>query len=356
MTRRAEGAAETTPGCFNQRAVLAQYRTPHGGRGIGQLLATIVPFVLLWAAMWYSLRYSYAVTLLLSVPTAGLLVRLYILQHDCGHGSLFRSKRWNDVVGRVLAVMVFTPYQAWKSQHAQHHATAGDLDRRGMGDVQTMTLNEYQRLTLIQRLCYRIYRNPLFVFGIAPLFYFAARQRFTWGLPPTWKKERASVYWTNLAILIVIAGLCWLLGWREFLLVHVPVAALASSAGVWLFYVQHNFEETYWERHEHWDFETAGLHGSSYYQLPRPLQWMTANIGFHHIHHLDSRIPNYRLQECYDAHPEFQNVHRLTLRQSLACTRVKLWDEERRQMVGFPRRVPAAKSPPANRQSDRHPD
>ncbi len=318
------------------REVLAKYREPDLGRSVRQLLGSIVPFCVLWALAWYSLRYSYWLTLLLSVPTAGFLVRLFILQHDCGHGSFFKSKRMNDAVGFVLGVLVFTPYHCWGRQHALHHATSGDLDRRGFGDVATMTLKEYLQLTPLKKLGYRLYRNPFVMFGGAAVVYFVILQRFTYELPPSWRRERASVHATNLAVLVFLLSVGWLVGFRSFLMVHVPVTVLGSSLGVWMFYVQHNFVGTYWQRHDNWQFEMAGREGSSYYQLPRPLQWLTANIGFHHIHHLDSRIPNYRLQECFDGTSEFQQVHRLTLWQSLSCVSLKLWDEGEGRMVGFP--------------------
>jgi len=316
-------------------AVLARYREPGLGQSVQQLLSSAIPFCLLWALMWFSLRYSYWLTLMLSVPTAGFLVRLFILQHDCGHGSFFRSKRLNDVIGFALGVLVLTPYHCWRRQHALHHATSGDLDRRGFGDVATMTVREYLQLTPLKRLGYRLYRNPFVLFGVAPVVYFVVLRRFTYDLPRSWKRERASVHCTNLAILVCVLGIGWFVGFRQFLLVHVPVTVLASSLGVWLFYVQHNFEETYWQRHDRWDFEIAGMAGSSYYQLPKGLQWLTANIGFHHIHHLDSRIPNYRLQECFDGNSVFQRVNRLTLWQSFSCVTLKLWDENEGKMVGF---------------------
>lgn len=334
---------ETDPHCAStpelptdRRALLARYREPDLRQGVTQLLLTVVPFCLLWAGMWYSLRFSYLLTLVLAVPTAGFLVRLYILHHDCGHGSFFKSKQLNDVTGYLLGLFVMTPYHVWRRQHALHHASSGDLDRRGFGDVATMTVGEYRLSTRRQRFGYRLYRHPLVLFGIAPIMYFAVLQRFTWGLPASWKKERANIHWTNLILLLCAAGLCWVFGIREFLMVHVPVTVIASSLGVWLFYVQHNFDATYWERHEGWDFGIAAMEGSSYYQLPRPLQWITANIGFHHIHHLDSRIPSYRLPECYAGHAAFQEVYRLTLWQSLSCVTLKLWDEDERRMVGYP--------------------
>jgi len=317
------------------RAALARYREPNFGRSVRQLLSSFVPFCALWALMWFSLRYSYWLTLMLSVPTAGLLVRMFILQHDCGHGSFFKSQRLNDAIGFALGVLVLIPYHCWRRQHALHHATSGDLDRRGFGDVDTMTVREYLQLTRLKRLGYRLLRNPFVLFGVAPIVYFLVLRRFTYNLPRSWKKERASVYYTNLALLGCALGMCWLVGPRQFLLVHVPVMILASSLGVWLFYVQHNFESTYWQRHDNWDFEIAAVVGSSYYHLPKGLQWLTANIGFHHIHHLDSRIPNYRLQECFDGNSVFQRVSRLTLWQSLSCATLKLWDENAGKMVGF---------------------
>jgi acyl-lipid omega-6 desaturase (Delta-12 desaturase) len=329
--------AEPVPVPVDQKAILARYRTSNMAEAVRQVLCSLVPFGLLWMLMWFSLGYSYWLTLLLAFPTAAFMVRLYILHHDCGHGSLVRSQRLNDAVGVALGLLVFTPYQCWRRQHALHHASAGDLDRRGFGDVETLTVREYLQLTPRKRLRYRIYRNPFVLFGIAPVTYFVFLQRLTYGLPQSWKKERANVHWTNLAVVLGILLACWIVGWRSFLLVHVPVVVLASSLGVWLFYIQHNFEGTYWERHGDWEFGSAAMEGSSYYHLPRWLQWLTASIGFHHIHHLDSRIPSYRLEACYAENPVFQDVNRLTLWQSLSCARLKLWDENEMRMVGFPR-------------------
>lgn len=320
----------------DEKTILARYRTSSTAEAARQVLCSLVPFGVLWMLMWLSLNYSIWLTLLLSIPTAAFLVRVYILHHDCGHGSLFRSKRANELVGCALGLLVFTPYLLWRRQHSLHHASAGDLDRRGFGDVEILTVREYLQLTPWRRLRYRIYRNPLVLFGIAPVTYFVFLQRLTYGLPKTWRKERANVHWTNLALALGVLLACWAVGWRSFLLVHIPVVVLASSLGVWLFYIQHNFEGTYWERHAEWDFAAAGMEGSSYYHLPRWLQWLTANIGFHHIHHLDSRIPCYRLPECYAQNPHFQAVNRLTFRQSLSCVSLKLWDETQMKMVGFP--------------------
>ncbi len=318
---------------------LARYRDSNAWKSTWQLVSTLLLFGGLWTLMYFSLNVSYWLTLFLSVPTAGLLVRLFVLQHDCGHGALFKSKATNDIVGFVLSILVLTPYSSWRRHHALHHASAGDLDRRGHGDVHTLTVAEYTNLTPLKQLGYRLFRNPLIQFGIAPLVYFAVLQRLTLNVPRSWTRERAGIYWTNALIAASGIGLVWLIGFWSVVLVHLPVLLLATSAGVWLFYVQHTFEDAYWERHEHWNFESAGVDGSTYYQLPASLQWFTGNIGFHHIHHLDSRIPNYRLQECFNQNSDLQQVQRFTVWQSLSCVKFKLFDEESGKMVGFPNRM-----------------
>jgi omega-6 fatty acid desaturase (delta-12 desaturase) len=317
------------------RTILATYRSPVLFRSVWQLASSIVPFVLLWGSMWFSLRYSYWLTLLLALPTAGLLVRLFILQHDCGHGSFFKSRLMNDTIGCALSLLTLTPYHRWRKHHAVHHATSGDLDRRGDGDVHMLTVKEYCKLSPLRRLIYRIHRHPAILFGIGPFLYFVVFQRFAFYEPRSWKKERASVHWTNVALLVIVALISWVIGFKQLLLIHVPVVAIGSSAGVWLFYVQHQFETGYWQRHDRWNYFDAGFAGSSYYQLPAWLQWFTANIGLHHIHHLDSQIPNYNLQECFDENPALQQVARLTLWESLSCASLKLWDEEKSEMVGL---------------------
>jgi acyl-lipid omega-6 desaturase (Delta-12 desaturase) len=317
----------------NYRAITVPYREPELRRSVTQLLASIVPFCAIWALMWFSLRYSYLVTLALAVPAAGFLVRLFILQHDCGHGSFFKSKTANDALGRALSILTLTPYDRWRKNHAIHHATSGDLDRRGCGDVHMLTVREYHKLSVAQRLFYRVHRHPLILFGIGPFIYFVIFQRFTFYDAHVSPKERAGVHWTNLALLAAVASMGWLLGFEQFLLVHLPVVTLAASAGAWLFYVQHHFEATYWRRHDRWNYFDAGLEGSSYYKLPALLRWLTADIGLHHVHHLDSQIPNYRLQECFDENPALQRVVQLTLWDSLSCASLKLWDEEKSEMV-----------------------
>jgi len=318
-------------------AQLVEYRAAQWPRSLWQLGSTLVGFGVFWTLAWWSLDVSYVLTLLLIVPTAGFLVRLFILAHDCGHGSFFQSRLANDLVGFMLGVLTLTPYYRWRKHHAIHHATSGNLDRRGHGDIHTLTVREYAQLSPWQQWAYRVFRHPLVLFGISPLLYFVIMQRMIFE-PPAWKKERRSVHLTNLAILVQFLGMWWLVGLAPLLLVHLPVAWLASSVGVWLFYVQHQYETTYWQYQDRWEYVPACLEGSSYYQLPKVLQWLTANIGLHHIHHLDSHIPNYRLQECFDENPDLQTAHRLTIGESLACVKLKLWDEDTARMVGFPSR------------------
>ncbi len=300
-----------------------------------QVLNSVVPFALSWWLMLASLEYSYWITLLLALPTAGFLVRIFIIQHDCGHGAFFRSRTANDTLGFLLGVLTLTPYAYWRKTHAIHHKTSGNLDYRGLGDVTTLTVKEYVARSRWQRLRYRLYRSPLVLFGIGPVFEFILRHRFPITVPRSWRREWASVLWTNLAILAIVTTMWQTIGMKTFLAVQLPITLLAGTAGVWLFYIQHQFEHTHWEKDDAWNFHVAGLEGSSYYDLPRILHWFTGNIGVHHIHHLSCRIPNYRLQQCLRENPELQQVTRLTLWESLKCARLKLWDEERRRLVSF---------------------
>jgi acyl-lipid omega-6 desaturase (Delta-12 desaturase) len=318
------------------RQLLAPYRQASSSRATFQILNTALPFVLLWTLMVLGVRSGhYGMTLLLAVPAALLLTRLFIIQHDCGHGAFFPSRRANNLTGAVIGVVTLVPYAYWRRTHSIHHANSGNLDHRGLGDIQTLTVREYQALTPGRRFLYRLYRNAFVLFVIGPFYQFVLKHRLPLDTPRTWKKEWASVLWTDVSLAAVVTGLSLLLGWRTFLLVHLPITLLAGTAGVWLFYVQHQFEDTYWEEDSDWDFFRAGAHGSSFYDLPRVLHWFTGNIGYHHIHHLTSLIPNYRLQECFRNTPEMQRVTRLTLGQSLRCAGLKLWDEERQELVGF---------------------
>jgi acyl-lipid omega-6 desaturase (Delta-12 desaturase) len=301
-------------------------------RSLLMLANTLIPYFLLWGLMVWSIRISYWITLGLAVLAAGFLMRTFIIFHDCGHGSFFKSKKANDFVGSITGFLNFTPYYRWKHDHAIHHATAGDLDRRGVGDVFTMTVQEYLAAPWWKRAGYRVMRNPFFLFGVAPLSVFLLTQR----IPVPWqgKRERASIWWTNLALLLEIVLLCWLLGWKTYLMIQLPVIWISSTVGIWLFYVQHNFLPSYWERHESWEFAKAGLQGSSFYKLPALLQWFSGNIGFHHIHHLSPKVPNYNLPRCHEANALFQ-VKPLTVKSSLKSISLRLYDEERKMMVGW---------------------
>lgn len=304
-------------------------------RGVLEIVITLVPFVLLWAVMWAALDAGYWFALVLTVPAAGFLVRLFSIQHDCGHGAFFRSRRANDMVGRAIGVLTLTPYDYWRRTHATHHATAGNLDQRGMGDVTTLTVNEYAALSWWGRLGYRLYRHPAVMFGLGPAYTFLIQHRLPVGLMGAGPQPWLSTMGTNLAVAILAGGMMWLVGVGPFLLIHLPIVILAATFGVWLFYVQHQFEETLWEPGGDWSFHEAALHGSSHYDLPGILRWFTANIGVHHVHHLASRIPYYRLPEVLRDHPELVDVGRITLLQSLRSVRLVLWDEKNRRLVSF---------------------
>jgi omega-6 fatty acid desaturase (delta-12 desaturase) len=283
--------------------------------------------------MYLSLDVSYLLTLAIAIPAAGFLLRTFMAFHDCTHGSFLPTKRGNAWVGTVLGLFVFQPFLAWRHNHAVHHATAGDLDRRGVGDLTTMTVSEYQAATSRQRLAYRLFRNPLVMFTIGPIYSLVIQPRL---VPKDARPRiRRSVIWTNVALAVVIGGICWLIGPWDFLLIQGPTALLAGAAGVFLFYVQHQFEDTYWESSEEWSFDEAALRGSSYLKLPKVLQFFTASIGLHHVHHLSARVPNYHLQRAHDANPIFHDVPVLSLWDGLRAVRLKLWDEERGRLVTF---------------------
>jgi len=313
----------------------ALYKTPQTGRAVWQIITTVVPAVLLAAAMYLSLEVGYWLTLLLSVPMGGLLVRFFIIQHDCGHGSFFSSKRANTIVGRLISILTLTPYAYWQRAHALHHATSANLDRRGIGDISTLTVAEYQALPFLQRLGYRIYRNPFFMTFVGGAIHFLIIQRLPFAVQRPSAAMTNSVLLLNLAIVLVYGALFYVLGWADFLLLFTPVVLLASAGGVWLFYIQHQFEETHWSRDGDWDRKTAAVLGSSYYVLPGVINWFTGDIGLHHIHHLCSAVPNYRLQECMAAKPELAQINRLTILDSLKCAHLSLWDEDRKRLVSF---------------------
>jgi omega-6 fatty acid desaturase (delta-12 desaturase) len=285
--------------------------------------------------MLLSLDWPYWTTLLLALPAAGFLTRLFIIQHDCGHGSFFESRRACEMLGGILGVLTLTPYQYWKREHALHHATSGLLDKRGHGDIDTLTVEEYQARSWFGRLKYRMYRHPLVLFAIGAVFHFVAIQRLPLNSPPAKRSGWVSIWATNLAIAAIVTTLVLTLGWKRFLLVQAPITIITCSWGVWLFYIQHQYEGTYWREKPEWSYCDAALEGSSWYDLGRVLQWFSGNIGLHHIHHLNSKIPNYRLQRCLDDNPELKNVTRLTVASSLKCARLTLWDAKKRELVGF---------------------
>lgn len=314
---------------------ISSYREPNAARSVAELAVTAVPFVILWALTWAALDAGYWIGLVLTVPAAGLLVRLFLIQHDCGHGAFFRGRAANDWVGRVIGVLTVTPYDYWRRSHAMHHAASGNLDNRGIGDIDTLTVDEFRARGAWGRLAYRAYRHPLVMFGFGPAYQFLLRHRLPLGLMRGGWKVWTSTMATNAGILVLSGLVMAMVGVVPFLLVQVPITILAASMGVWLFYVQHQFEGAVWDREGEWSFHHAALHGSSHYDLPRVLRWFSANIGVHHVHHLSSRIPYYRLPEVLRDRPELRDVGRLTLRQSLGAVKLVLWDERKRRLVSF---------------------
>jgi acyl-lipid omega-6 desaturase (Delta-12 desaturase) len=315
------------------REDLAPYAEPHLGRSLGGLATSVVPYLALSAAMYISLKISYLLVLAIAVPAAGFLVRTFILFHDCSHGSYLRSKRANHWLGVTLGLLVYSPFLRWRHDHAIHHATSGDLERRGGGDVRTLTVAEYQALTGRGRLAYRLFRNPIVMFGIGPIVALLVGPRLV--ARDARPRLRRSVIGTNVALAVLVSAFCWLLGWSNFLLVQAPTVLLAGSAGIWLFYVQHQFEDAYWQATDGWSYADAALRGSSYLKLPKVLQFFSGNIGLHHVHHLNSRIPNYNLQRAHDENAIFHQVPTLSLMDGLRAVRLKLYDEDRGRMVGF---------------------
>ena len=333
MTDRCVPTTPPHPAKSMWKRIVARYERPSLGRSVWQVTNSVVAYGVLWYLMYRSVELSYLITLALAILAAGFLVRIFIVFHDCGHGSYFKSRKANDTLGVITGILAFTPYYQWRHKHAIHHATSSDLDRRGTGDVWTMTVREYLDASRWRRFVYRLIRNPVVLFGIVPLILLVVGQRFPWRKAD--RRERTNVFWTNLAILGMAAGLSGLLGIEAYLAIQLTILMIAGSVGVWLFYVQHQFEGAYWEHRDRWDYVTAALQGSSFYKLPRVLQWFTGNIGFHHIHHLSPGIPNYNLEKCYRADPLFQGVARVTLLASLRSLTYRLWDEQRHRWVGY---------------------
>lgn len=326
-------SADVAPERAFWKEALAPYARPHLGRALLDLATAVLPYLVLSTLMYLSLDVSYLLTLAIAIPATGFLLRTYVLFHDCTHGSFLPSKRANVWLGRALGLFVFSTFASWRHDHAVHHATAGDLDRRGVGDVPTLTVAEYRDLPWPKRLGYRLFRNPLVMFGLGPIFAMVVQPRLT--SRSARPRIRRSVIGTNVALLVLVGSLCWLMGWREYLLVQGPTALLAGSAGVWLFYVQHQFEDTYWQSTGDWSYAAAALRGSSYLKLPKVLQFFTGSIGLHHVHHLSTRIPNYNLQRAHDENPIFHDVPTISMWDGLRAVRLKLWDADRGRLVTF---------------------
>jgi omega-6 fatty acid desaturase (delta-12 desaturase) len=314
-------------------AVISRYNSPDPGKSIWQIINSLGPYILLWFAMYYSLGISYLLTLGLAFIAAGFLVRMFIIFHDCGHGSFFRSKKANRFVGTILGSLVFTPYDYWHREHSIHHKTVGNLDKRGSGDVWTLTVEEYEQLSRGKKRLYRLYRNPVLLFLIGPFFLFVL-----WFRIPRKKMGKAgqrSVYVTNLILLLYCVLLILLMGWKAFMMIQIPVIYIATAAGVWLFYVQHQYEDVIWTRQEEWDYRTMALEGSSFMKFPRVFQWFSGNIGYHHIHHLSPMIPNYKLEACHRENEMFSLIKPVTFVPSLRTMSLRLWNEKAGKLISF---------------------
>ena len=314
--------------------VLSGYREPSTLRSLFELAVTLGPFVILWGLAWLSLSVSLWLTLAISLCNAAFLLRLFAIQHDCGHGAFFKSRTMGDWLGRGIGVLTLTPYDVWRRTHSIHHSSSGNLGRRGIGDVHTLTVAEYQDLTPVKRLVYRLYRHPIVLFGLGPGYLFFLQNRLPLGLMAK-ARYWASAMYTNALILTALLVIFYFGGLMPILLIFVPSTLLAATAGVWLFYVQHQFETTHWCKEEDWNLHDAALHGSSHYVLPSPLQWLSANIGIHHVHHLYSRIPFYRLPDVLRDHAVLSIGNRMTIRESLSNARLHLWDEKTRRLLSF---------------------
>jgi len=311
---------------------ISKYQQPSASRALWQVANTFIPYALLWYLMYLSLRVSWWLTIPLAILAGGFLVRIFIIFHDCGHGSFFKSKRANDGLGLIAGALTFTPYYQWRWEHAIHHGTAGHLDKRGTGDVWTMTVQEYLQSPRWKRFAYRIFRNPLVLLLVVPLILFIVVQR----IPSTQgRRERRSVWWMNLVVACFVVAMSWIYGIKAYLLIQLIISMVAGAGGVWMFYVQHQFEDVYWERGDDWNYTSAALRGSSFYKLPGILQWFSGNIGFHHVHHLSPRIANYHLQTCHDATPLFRQVKPITFSASLRTLALRLWDEKTKKLVGY---------------------
>lgn len=317
----------------NLKKQVAPYEKSTAKESVWQLINTIVPFLILWYLAYKSLAVSYWLSFVPSVIAAGFLVRIFIIFHDCTHHSFFKSRRANRIIGTIMGVLTSVPFDQWGYEHAVHHATSGNLDKRGTGDIWTLTVDEYTAAPFRIRLAYRFYRNPFVMFGIGPIYVFLLKNRFN--RKGARKKERMNTYLTNILIVALAGLLCWAVGWQAFLLIQGTIFMLSGSAGIWLFYVQHTFEDSYFEGNQDWEYVKAAIEGSSFYKLPKFIQFLTGNIGYHHVHHLSPRVPNYKLEEVHNRTLPLQNVPTITLTTSLKSLRFRLWDEESKNFVSF---------------------
>lgn len=316
-------------------SVLARYRDPSTPRSLFELAATLIPFLALWALAWMMLSVSPWISLAIALANGAFLVRIFIIQHDCGHGAFLKNRTAQDWIGRLLGVLTLTPYAVWRRTHSIHHAHHGDLDHRGIGDVTTLTLEEYRARSPFGRLMYRLYRHPIVLFLIGPGYLFLVQNRLPFGLMTSGWRYWASAMGTNAMIALALGLIVWSGGWMPVLVIFLPTSLMAATIGVWLFYVQHQFEDTHWSKGEEWQLHDAALEGSSHYVLPQPLRWLSGNIGIHHVHHLYSRIPFYRLTEVIRDHRDLAEAQRLTIRESLATVRLHLWDEAQGKLMSF---------------------
>jgi acyl-lipid omega-6 desaturase (Delta-12 desaturase) len=327
---------------------LRPYTEPSFSRSLLDLATSVVPYLALLTAIYFAIGFSTVLAVVLAIPAAGFLIRTFIVFHDCAHGSFLRSKRGNTMLGTATGILVWLPFQAWRREHAIHHATAGDLDRRGVGDVLTLTVAEYDALSFWRRLGYRLFRSPVVMFGLGWILVIVVKPRF---VPKgASSRIRASVIGTDIALALIVAGFCLTIGWRDYLLLQAPTLIITGSVGIWLFYVQHQFEDTYWQSSDDWGYAEAALQGSSYLQLPRILQFFTGNIGFHHVHHLSAQIPNYNLQSAHEHSAQLQETPSLSLRDAMGATRLKLWDEKQNRLVSFREAKRSSQTPRASSQ------
>ncbi|WP_433958073.1 fatty acid desaturase [Cytobacillus horneckiae] len=312
---------------------MSPYETSNTKKSILQLINTFIPFFALWYLAYLSLNVSYLLTVFISIFAAGFLIRIFIIFHDCCHNSFFKNRKANKIIGTISGIMTIFPYSAWAHDHSVHHATSSNLDKRGTGDIWLLTVNEYVAAPFFTKLAYRIYRNPLVMFGIGPIYTFLIKNRFN--RKNAKMNERMNTYITNISIVALYTAMCFLVGWEAFLLVQGPIFLISGAAGIWLFYVQHTFEDSYFEADKDWEYVSAAVEGSSFYKLPKVLQWLTGNIGYHHVHHLSPRVPNYQLEAAHESSEPLQNVPTITLKTSLQSLKFRLWDEDKKVFVGY---------------------